>query len=193
MRRCATCCNWRWRRRAIVLQPPRAGPPHGPWSPATDFGPTLSSPVLPVRPVVITTLFALALPKLKRSVGLCRCAVARSVDHHRPGDARRLIRQSDGGDVEVTASRESGDPRSRHLVAVNPMHGRTGTWISGLRRIGVPSLADPAEPLFATCRILFRDQTYPGCKVATWGEIARIAHCRRQCRGGKRPDGQYRH
>ena len=60
-------------------------------------------------------------------------------------------------------------------------------------KIGVASLADPAEPLFATCRIFFRGQTYPGCKVATRGEIPRIAHCRRQCRGGKRPDGQYRH
>src|SRR6516165_9188217 len=60
-------------------------------------------------------------------------------------------------------------------------------------KIGVASLADAAKPLFATRRILFRDQTYPGCKVATRGKIARIAHRRGQCRGGKGSDSQYRH
>jgi len=112
-------------------------------------------------------LFALALPRLKRSIGLCRGAVARSVDHHRPGDACGLFGQSNGGDVEVAAGQQPGDPRTRDLVAANPMHGGTGSVDQQFTKIGVASFADPAEPLFATCRILFRDQTYPGCKAAT--------------------------
>jgi hypothetical protein len=121
---------------------------------------------IPVRPVVITT-FALALPNLKRHVSLCRGAVARSVDHHRPGDTCRLIRQSNGGDVEVAAGQQPGDPCPRHLASTNSMHGRAGTMDQQFPKIGVTSLADAAEPLFAAGRMLFRDQAYPGCKVAT--------------------------
>jgi hypothetical protein len=42
------------------------------------------------------------------------------------------------------------------------MHGGTGAVDQQFTKIGVVSLANTTEPLFATCRTLFRDQTDPG-------------------------------
>jgi hypothetical protein len=50
-------------------------------------------------------------------------------------------------------------PRTRHLVASDAMHGGTGAVDQQFTKIGVVSLANTTEPLFATCRTLFRDQT----------------------------------
>jgi hypothetical protein len=79
-------------------------------------------------------------------------------------DACRLIRQSNGSDVEMATGERPGDPRTRNPVAANPMHGGTGAVHQQFTKIGVASLAYPTEPFFATRRILFRDQAYPAAK-----------------------------
>src|ERR1700757_2830186 len=81
-------------------------------------------------------------------------------------DACRLIRQSNGSDVEVAtgerpAIRAPGTrwPRTRCMAARGP-----GAGLHLCRKIGVASLLSPPEPFFATRRILFRDQAYPAAK-----------------------------
>src|SRR3954451_11464691 len=78
-------------------------------------------------------------------------------------------------------------------MAANSMHDGAGTVDQQLAQIRVAALADPAEPLLATARMLLWNQADPGGKVPPRGKGSRIANRGRQCRGGNRSNAGDRH